>query len=189
MYREVYTGAETCTHYMAANNKAELAHPPVRTTSCSSPATLANNMAIMTAGQVMGLYTGEGQRGDMDFVRGNLAIRDHVANGKDLHLFEYVQTGYVRYRSNSIRVYVLKRANGTCEGCGAGAPFKTTAGRPYLEPHHIRRLSDGGPDDPNWVIALCPNCHRRAHYGQDRAEYNQGLTRIVETIEESLMSS
>ena len=29
-------------------------------------------------------YTGEGQDGDMDFVRGNLALRDHVAGGPDL---------------------------------------------------------------------------------------------------------
>src|ERR1700746_1774493 len=24
-----------------------------------------------------------------------------------------------------------------------------------------RRLSDGGPDHPRWVVAVCPNCHRR----------------------------
>lgn len=42
-------------------------------------------------------YTGEGQIGDMAFVRGNLAIRDHIENNKQLHLFEYVRTGYVRY--------------------------------------------------------------------------------------------
>lgn len=29
------------------------------------------------------LYTGEGQHGNMDFVRGNKAVRDHVANGRD----------------------------------------------------------------------------------------------------------
>jgi 5-methylcytosine-specific restriction protein A len=34
------------------------------------------------------LYTGEGQVGDMEFVRGNVAIRDHAIDGKDLHLFE-----------------------------------------------------------------------------------------------------
>ena len=28
------------------------------------------------------LYTGEGQEGDMVFVRGNAAIRDHIDNGK-----------------------------------------------------------------------------------------------------------
>src|SRR4051812_21567862 len=33
-------------------------------------------------------YTGEGQIGDMEFVRGNLAIRDHVKDGRDLLLFE-----------------------------------------------------------------------------------------------------
>lgn len=41
-------------------------------------------------------YMGEGQRGDMTFVRGNLAIRDHIANGKDIHLFESVRKGFVR---------------------------------------------------------------------------------------------
>ena len=37
------------------------------------------------------LYTGEGQHGDMQFSRGNLAIRDHAQQGRDLHLFEYVK--------------------------------------------------------------------------------------------------
>ena len=43
------------------------------------------------------LYTGEGQTGDMAFIRGNLAIRDHNVNCKDLHLFQYVKSGHVRY--------------------------------------------------------------------------------------------
>ena len=34
------------------------------------------------------LYTGEGQEGDMQFVRGNLAIRDHTENGKEILLFQ-----------------------------------------------------------------------------------------------------
>ena len=42
-------------------------------------------------------YTGEGQVGDMEMVRGNAAIRDHVSNGKTLCLFEYVKKGYVRF--------------------------------------------------------------------------------------------
>lgn len=33
------------------------------------------------------LYTGEGQRGDMEFERGNKAIRDHAADGKAILLF------------------------------------------------------------------------------------------------------
>ncbi len=34
-------------------------------------------------------YTGEGQSGDMQFTKGNLAIRDHIKNGKSIHLFEF----------------------------------------------------------------------------------------------------
>jgi hypothetical protein len=43
------------------------------------------------------LYTGEGQIGDMTFTRGNRAIKDHLGLKKELHLFEYVKSGYVRY--------------------------------------------------------------------------------------------
>ncbi len=215
-------------------------------------------------------YTGEGLHGDMLFVRGNLAIRDHAANGKDLHLFEYLtgnSRGSVRYigqmvcsghvfreapdttgtkrkaivfepaplqefisdadplvlgkdaeskslekdslaelrqraieasavgrdpkerralvrlRSRAIKLYVLKRSGGKCEGCRTMAPFRTPEAKPYLEPHHIRRLSDGGPDDPRWVIAICPNCHRRAHYSEDAQSYNDLLSQIVSRME------
>lgn len=43
------------------------------------------------------LYTGEGQSGDMQFKMGNKAIRDHVKDGKALHLFEQQREGHVRY--------------------------------------------------------------------------------------------
>ena len=215
------------------------------------------------------LYTGEGQRGDMEFVRGNRAIRDHELTGKDLHLFsalkkrsfvryvdQVICTGYYRRlgpdvdetlrqvivfeltpigdfkhlefslestetpigrikgtslnelrkkalsssskgtsaiarreriynRSQAIRLYVLRRSGGKCEGCKAAAPFTTPSGNVYLEPHHIRRLSDGGPDHPRWVIALCPNCHRRAHYSEDSQIFNKKLDEIVSQIEEN----
>ena len=42
-------------------------------------------------------YTGEGQSGDMAFTRGNLALRDHLINGKRVFLFKYVKTGYVEF--------------------------------------------------------------------------------------------
>ncbi|OYV93262.1 MAG: HNH endonuclease, partial [Ferrovum sp. 37-45-19] len=42
-------------------------------------------------------YTGEGQVGDMEMLRGNAAIRDHQQAGKQLHLFEYVKEAHVRY--------------------------------------------------------------------------------------------
>lgn len=212
------------------------------------------------------LYTGEGQTGDMSFMRGNRAILLHTEEGKDLHLFKYVGKGVVeyvyqmvyvgyqereafdklgsprkvivfelvpadafasipaenavqeedhwtsplavlrsralassvvsrdtlerrqsiRYRSNAIRIYVLRRSEGICENCGEKAPFVTDKGRPYLEPHHIRRLSDGGPDHPQWVAALCPNCHRRAHYSADRKDFNAKIALTVKDKEANL---
>jgi 5-methylcytosine-specific restriction protein A len=39
------------------------------------------------------LYTGEGQVGDMQFVRGNKAIRAHLEDGKDLLMFEILGKG------------------------------------------------------------------------------------------------
>ena len=43
--------------------------------------------------------TGEGQKGEQQFIKGNKAIRDHIALEKDLHLFTYddMRSGYVRY--------------------------------------------------------------------------------------------
>lgn len=86
-------------------------------------------------------------------------------------------------RSRDVRDYVVARANGHCEGCNQPAPFLRANGIPYLEPHHIRRLSDGGPDDPRFVIALCPNCHRRVHSGSDGTTYNSKLLQGMKAIE------
>jgi 5-methylcytosine-specific restriction protein A len=44
-------------------------------------------------------YTGEGQEGDMKFVRGNLALRDHLQNEKRVFLFENRRSGYVEFVS------------------------------------------------------------------------------------------
>ena len=32
-----------------------------------------------------------------------------------------------------------------------------------LDMHHLDSVGEGGSDDPNNLIALCPNCHRRHH--------------------------
>lgn len=208
------------------------------------------------------LYTGEGQVGDMEFVRGNKAIRDHLANRKQLLLFrnlgsgkrnkflgEFVCTSWEtltapdknhnqrqvivfhlvrpedldspiqlapintgqtyeelrrrayaasstpaekdprrtlrRYyeRSEDVRAYVLARANGKCEACRKPAPFKRPDGSPYLEPHHTRRVSDGGPDDPRYVGGICPTCHKEIHYGASGKDLNQRLEEYLSRVE------
>lgn len=88
-----------------------------------------------------------------------------------------------RIRSNAIRLYVLFRAHGVCEGCRMRGPFQTPDGRFYLEPHHTHRLADDGPDHPAKVIALCPNCHRRAHHAKDAIRFNESLKRRLLKLE------
>lgn len=203
------------------------------------------------------LFYGEGQVGDMEFVRANSSIASHLENHKDIFLFKKVEkahyrclgqmicTGYQykqspdvsgelrraivfeltpiealeteisedisiatlselrklalaastanttlksrislnRQRSQAIKTYALRRADGKCEGCFCSAPFFTTKGAPYLEVHHIYRLSDGGPDSPDAVVAICPNCHRQAHYARDAKEFNEHLICVAKQKE------
>lgn len=82
------------------------------------------------------------------------------------------------YRSEALKLYVIARSKGFCEACHSAAPFKTNTG-PYLECHHMHRVADGGPDHPENVIALCPNCHRKAHYAVDAKIFNEGLQKII----------
>jgi 5-methylcytosine-specific restriction protein A len=217
-------------------------------------------------------YTGEGQIGDMQFIRGNLAIRQHSEMSKDLLLFEGQGDGWVefvgrvayvghhieqapdrngspraviifdlapaelfqsdqlersegaaggvpetlrqldlsslrkkalddatddpssamerlrrvRVRSQAVRLYALRRAMGVCEGCHGQAPFVTLDGEPFLEVHHLRRISDGGPDRPDAVAAVCPNCHRRSHYAADAHAFNREVEMRVRAKEEQL---
>lgn len=43
-------------------------------------------------------YTGEGQSGDMEITRGNLALKDHLSNGKRVFLFKSGESkGFVRF--------------------------------------------------------------------------------------------
>lgn len=88
------------------------------------------------------------------------------------------------YRSEALKIYVIVRSRGLCEGCGSEAPFQTKKG-PFLECHHVHRLADGGPDHPINVVALCPNCHRRAHYAKDSVDFNNKLKIVAITAEKN----
>lgn len=70
-------------------------------------------------------------------------------------------------RSPDVIAEALLRAAGICESCREPAPFaRASDGTPYLEVHHRTRLSDGGDDSIDNVLAVCPNCHRRWHFGR-----------------------
>jgi 5-methylcytosine-specific restriction protein A len=86
-------------------------------------------------------------------------------------------------RSKLVRAYVLQRADGVCESCEQNAPFYRPDGTPFLEAHHIRRLTDGGLDDIHFMGGVCPNCHRAMHYGADREDLNAKLQSAVDAKE------
>lgn len=69
-------------------------------------------------------------------------------------------------RNPDVVATVLARAKGICESCAAPAPFtRSHDGAPYLEVHHRKQLAAGGEDTVGNAEAVCPNCHRKAHYG------------------------
>jgi 5-methylcytosine-specific restriction endonuclease McrA len=73
-------------------------------------------------------------------------------------------TNYLR--NADVIAEVLVRASGHCEGCNAPAPFARKSDKtPYLEVHHVIQLADGGDDTVKNAVALCPNCHRKRHFG------------------------
>ncbi|MBE7418296.1 MAG: HNH endonuclease [Ideonella sp.] len=76
---------------------------------------------------------------------------------------EVVTTVFVR--NPDVVAEVLLQAKGHCQRCMQPAPFtRASDGTPYLEVHHRVPLAIGGEDTVANAIALCPNCHRAAHY-------------------------
>ena len=103
---------------------------------------------------------------------------DEVAN-LDPEYKRRMSGSYVR--DNKVRAAVIRRAKGVCEFCKQPG-FKKSDGSLYLETHHIIALSEQGPDRTSNVIALCPNDHRRAHFGQDWKELQDRFLQILERI-------
>lgn len=101
----------------------------------------------------------------------NSALKDKKGRRQRLRTANRVPSRYAVVqqlfsRNPDVVAEVLERANGTCELCGNPAPFnKRSNGMPYLEVHHKEQLALGGEDTVSNAVALCPNCHRKAHYG------------------------
>lgn len=77
---------------------------------------------------------------------------------------QIITTGFKR--DPNVVAEVLEQANGICNYCKNEAPFlRATDGTPYLEVHHVIPLAKGGDDTVENAVALCPNCHRKAHFG------------------------
>lgn len=93
------------------------------------------------------------------------ARRKRLASAPAKPVFFY-QAVRAYVRNPDVVAETLFQANGICGECGSAAPFtRRSDGSPYLEVHHVKPLSEGGLDVLANAIALCPNCHRKAHFG------------------------
>jgi len=80
-------------------------------------------------------------------------------------------------RNRALVAWALRRSEGHCEACER-TPFRRYSdGEVYLEVHHIIPLAAGGFDSEENVIALCPECHRFAHFG-DPKTWNKQLRKF-----------
>ncbi|MGI6631678.1 MAG: NUDIX domain-containing protein [Bacillota bacterium] len=123
----------------------------------------------------------------MEFDRATLeSLRGKAIEASSHRVERDTRSSVVWERSQVVATYVLKRAYGFCEACGQPAPFERRNHTPYLEAHHTKRVSDDGPDAPSYVMALCPICHRRVHYGVDGKEYNAQIQVVPRQIEAAL---
>jgi len=89
-----------------------------------------------------------------------------------------VRSGNVYRRDPKVRAEVLKIAGGRCECCGE-LGFITEAGERYLETHHVVGVSERGPDSSGNVVAVCPLCHRKAHYAADRIQIERKMLEAI----------
>ncbi len=108
-------------------------------------------------------YTGEGQVGDMKFTRGNLALRDHIANGKRIFLFEYIQKGFVRFITELVYydadVFETHDRNGELR-IGIKFFFKRAGAKMYVRPEQFEPIQATGA--PLVYEVLKPNVTERS---------------------------
>jgi predicted HNH restriction endonuclease len=80
------------------------------------------------------------------------------------------KSAYARDPEIAKRCIVL--SNYKCNLDGDHESFITKKGKPYMEAHHLIPISyqdyfDYSLDVEANIISLCPNCHRKLHYGSD----------------------
>jgi len=93
-------------------------------------------------------------------------------------------------RLGSARRAVLLRSGGHCESphCTGEPQDITDAGHPILEIDHVQDLALGGPDHPEQMIALCPNCHEIKTRGRTREQLRQELFTVARQRHETILS-
>lgn len=83
-------------------------------------------------------------------------------------------------RDRNVRREVIKRASQGCERASCSDPRRYPG---FLDVHHIFGVEKS---DRIWnCVALCPNCHREAHFAVDRDNINLHLLAYAESFRAS----
>ncbi len=87
-------------------------------------------------------------------------------------------------RNNALRAFVKARANYSCEmpNCDYIA-FEKENGEKYIEVHHLIPLSEDGEDSVLNTVALCPTCHRKIHYAQNKEQLKETLEEFIRNLD------
>lgn len=97
---------------------------------------------------------------------------------------------WIKYRNkikSKINPDILIAYDFRCAVCGWSLEPKGNTEK-YLhshgcEFHHITPVKDGGTNDLSNLIVLCPNCHKKAHYGYLSEQELRQCTLTKEEIE------
>lgn len=101
--------------------------------------------------------------------------KNHAANGRSPTIWRSMVK-----RDRRVRAEVLKRAEGVCEREGC-QHTREWAG--FLDVHHILGADKS---DRAWnCVALCPNCHREAHYSPEHGAINADLLAYASAFRQS----
>lgn len=126
-------------------------------------------------------YTGEGQIGDMRFIKGNLALKEHINRGNRVFLFEYERSGYVKFISEmefyDIGYFDTPDFN---KNNRVGIKFFFKRKGAYIpvspEQFEINRVSE---DSPEYADILLPNKTERSGLVTSRVGQGAYRKRII----------
>lgn len=95
-------------------------------------------------------YTGEGQIGNMEFIRGNLALRNHLKNAKRVFLFIQEQKGFAKFEAElefeDFDFFVASDREGQ-QRTAIKFFFKRIGAYLLYEPEHIQLAAVADPEE------------------------------------------
>lgn len=89
-------------------------------------------------------------------------------------------------RNSELKKIAFQRENYTCELCGTTSTFENKNGDEYFEGHHLIMYNLSSQikykyslDTSDNIICLCPNCHRKIHYADEKI-ITDCITKLIE---------